>query len=290
MIDSIASPYIHDGNADSFESQVLANSQSGPVLVSFWSKKTGPSLRQYPILDKLIHHYQGKVLLININADSEVKICKAWGVNSVPTLKLFRYGDVVKTLHGFQSENDLAQLLDQYVARESDQVVPEAIQLYVDGKTIEAHAALTDAILQDPVNPRLPLALCKLLVHEQRYEEAINLLMSLPPEIGSQTEIRQLQDQLSFYEEINGINDIQVLHHQLDTEPDNVQVKMQLASYYAINQDYEAALSELSQLMDIDPGFRDNAARSAMLTLFRILGEEHVLTKQYRPCLRVYSH
>ena len=54
MVDSINSPYIHAANADNFQPLVIENSQRGPVLVNFWSKKAGPSLRQYPLLDKLV--------------------------------------------------------------------------------------------------------------------------------------------------------------------------------------------------------------------------------------------
>lgn len=61
------------------------------MLVNFWSRKAGPCLRQYPILDKLIHDYAGRVPLINIDADEEISVAKDYGISSVPTLKLFRH-------------------------------------------------------------------------------------------------------------------------------------------------------------------------------------------------------
>lgn len=67
MIDSVNSPYIHAANAANFRALMLDYSQRGPVLVNFWSRKAGLCLRQYPLLDKTIHDYAGRVFLINID-------------------------------------------------------------------------------------------------------------------------------------------------------------------------------------------------------------------------------
>lgn len=92
MIESVHSPYIHEATTDNFQDLVLDNSEKGPVLVNFGSRKAGPSLRQYPILDKLVHHYKGRMLLVNIDVDSEFVFTREYGIASVPTLKLFRHG------------------------------------------------------------------------------------------------------------------------------------------------------------------------------------------------------
>ena len=70
MIETIESPYIHEAKSENFKALVLENPNHGPALVNFWSKKAGPCLRQYPILDKLIWDYAGRVLLVNIDTDS----------------------------------------------------------------------------------------------------------------------------------------------------------------------------------------------------------------------------
>ena len=176
MIDAINSPYIHAANSENFSALVLDNSDKGPVLVNFWSRKAGPSLRQYPILDKLIHHYGGRLLLVNVDTEEEFIFTKEYAVTSVPMLKLFRHGQVVETWRGYQAETDLRKVLDLYVARDSDQVLAEVVRRYTEGHTSEAYATLTKAIIDDPVNPRLPIAMCKLLKHEQRYAEALKLI------------------------------------------------------------------------------------------------------------------
>ncbi|MDH5572559.1 MAG: thioredoxin domain-containing protein [Gammaproteobacteria bacterium] len=196
MIDTVDSPYIHAATYENFKTLVLDNSNQGPVLVNFWSAKAGPCLRLYPLLDTLIHHYKGRMLLINIDTQTEFKVTREYGITSVPTLKLFRNGEVMETIYGYQSETELKKSFDGYVARDSDQSLTGVIELYSKGETVQAYEKLAEAILDDPLNPRLPLAMCKLLNFEQRYAEAIKLIKSLPDDIRRNYEITKLYKQL----------------------------------------------------------------------------------------------
>ena len=290
MIDTLESPYIHAATAENFSSLVLDNSKLGPVLVNFWSRKAGPCLRLYPVLDKMIHHYAGRVLLVNIDTESDITIPREYGITSVPTLKLFRNGQVVETWHGYQSEDDLTKVLDIYVSRDSDQTLAQAIQLYSGGQPAKAYEVIAEAIVNDPVNPRLPLAMCKLLKHEARYTEAMKLIDSLPDDVRNNVEIRQLQDLLSFYLELDPTLELNTLLTRIEASAEDMEARQQVVAYYVIQQRHEDALNELVAIMDIDPGYNENYAQKAMLKIFNILGSEHKLAATFRPNLRRYAH
>ncbi len=290
MIDSIDSPYIIEANSNNFKPLVLENSKQGPVLVNFWSKNAGPSLRQYPILDQIVHYYDGRLLLINVDADKEIAVTSEYGITSVPTLKLFRNKQIMETMHGYQSEEDLLKVLEQYVARDSDLTLAGAIRLYTDGKKTEAYETIANAIVEDPVNPRLPLTFCKLLKHEERYREALALIDALPPDIRNHTEVAQLHDLLTFHMDIDTSRNIDGLVTQLELAPDDLETQQQLTSQYVVEQQHEKALQQLANMMEIDPGYKDNYARSAMLKVFNILGSEHALVREFRPNLKRYTH
>jgi putative thioredoxin len=290
MIDSVNSPNIHEDTVANFQALVLANSQQGPVLVNFWSKKAGPCLRQYPILDKLIHHYAGRLLLINIDTEQEVRVSKDYGITSVPVLKLFRHEQVVETLHGFQSEAELSKVLDRYVTRESDLTLAKAIKLYSENKRIETYDMIANAIVADQENPRLPLTVCKLLKYEERYAEALKLINALPGEIRQNTEIVQFHDHLSFYVEVDPARDMQTLLAQIISAPAASDIKQQLIAHYVMQQQYESALQLLVNIMDNDAGYNDNYAQKAMLRIFNIIGREHPLVVQYCASLQRYKY
>ena len=290
MIDSVDSPYILAANTDNFQQLVLDNSKKGPVLVNFWSKKAGPCLRQYPILDKIIHHYDGLALLVNVDTETEIALTSDYGITSVPTLKLFRDGQVVETLHGYQSETELLSVLDKYVARDSDQVLVDAIHQYTEGNATKAYQMIADAIAQDPINPRLPLTMCKLLKHEQRYEEAMKLIDSLPDHLRNDREITQLYDLLSYYQEADTSQNISRLAEQVISSPGDIEAKKQLSIHYVITEQYEKALQQLVEIMELDAAFRDNYAQKSMLKVFNIVGTDSDLASKFRPNLKRYIH
>ena len=284
---SPASPWIHAAAAASFADLVLANSRRGPVLVNFWSEKAGPCLRQYPLLDKLVHHYDGRLLLINVDADREAGIAREYGVNSVPTLKLFRHGEVVETLHGYQSESDLLRCLDRHVARDSDRQLARAIEHYARGESQRAYVQITEAILDDPDNPRLPLALAKLLRHEGRTREALDLLDKLPAAVAADGDIRAFRQRLEFQVIADTIADAEDLARKA-AGSDDLNLKKQLSAQQVLADEPAQALATLAEMMAIDPHFEDDYPRKAMLGIFQLLKEEDALIGEYRPLLRRY--
>ncbi|MCK5648333.1 MAG: tetratricopeptide repeat protein, partial [Gammaproteobacteria bacterium] len=289
-VDSINSPYIHAANRVNFQSLVIENSNRGPVLVNFWSKKAGPCLRQYPLLDKLVHDYKGRLLLINIDADSELKITREIGISSVPTLKLYRNSEIVESRHGYQPEQDLVELVDQYIARDSDQIIALAIEEYGKGNQNNAYDMITQEILKDPDNPRLPLAIGKLLKYERRFQEALTLFDSLPANIIKNSDVTRFKQELDFFAIANEITDLDALLAQSDNVDDDLAAMQQRAAFFIVNQDYEKSFKQLQKIMDKDKYFTDDFARRSMLTLIAWLGVEHPLVKQYKPVLRRYTH
>ncbi len=290
MIDSVNSLYIHAANVDNFQALVLDNSNKGPVLVNFWSKKAGPCLRQYPILDKIIHQFDGRMLLVNVDVDAEYKISKEYSITSVPTLKLFRSGKVIETLHGYQSEMDLNRVLSQYIARDSDQALADAIAEYAQGNHKKAYQMITDAIVEDPDNSQLPISLCKLLKHEQRYTDALKLLASLPAGMHKLKEIIALQDELSFLVIADKITNVDALIETVNNNTNDLQAMQQLSAFYVLNKEYANALQLLVDIIKIDKNYNGAYPRVAMLKIFNMLGQDHELVTRFRPSLRCYTH
>lgn len=290
MIDTVDSPYIHTATSENFNQVVIENSHKGPVLVNFWSKKAGPCLRQYPILDQIIHKYNGLLLLVNIDTETEILISKDYGIASVPTLKLYRDGEVHETCHGYQSESEIVKTIEQYIVRDSDKIIVQAIQLYANGGIKDAYELITNGIIGDPENPRLPLAICKLLKHEKRYDEAISLLESLPPNIKDYYEIKPFHSLVSFLVQMDESKNIDSLLNQLKSSPDNLEVKKQLSIHYVISQQYDQALVTISEIMHAQQNYNNSYPKKAMLDLFTMLGENHPLVGQYRSSLRRYTH
>jgi thioredoxin-like negative regulator of GroEL len=101
------SPYVFDASMDNFPRLVLENSAKGPVLVNYWLPKAGPCLMLMPRLVRLASEFGGRFLLVMFNTDELSQLARSHGVVSLPTIKVYRHGKVVDTLHGAESESVL---------------------------------------------------------------------------------------------------------------------------------------------------------------------------------------
>ena len=100
---------IHVGGAD-FETQVLQSDQ--PVLVDFWAEWCGPCKMIGPIIDELADNYAGRVKVVKVNVDHARQTAAKFGVRGIPTLLMFKDGQVQATQVGAIGKAQIAQLID----------------------------------------------------------------------------------------------------------------------------------------------------------------------------------
>lgn len=275
--------FIFDGTADNFTTLVLENSGKGPVVVNYWAPWAGPCLKLWPTLESLAREFNGRFLLVNINTEREGKLARGQGVNSLPTLKVYRHGQVVDEVHGAESETSLRALLNRHVARPSDIALAKAVQRFMNGDVDGAFTQLTALAGEDPDNPRVPLTHAKLLFRAARYADTIAVIAAHPALRGND-EASVLLAHAEFMQDAQTA-DAEALHAAEAAGTLDLDGRYQLAALALQHDDPETALRHLLDILKQDRGFRDGIARRGMTAIFHLLGRDDELSARYRSAM-----
>ena len=107
------SEHIHYVTDDSFAADVLQSQQ--PVLVDYWAEWCGPCKMIAPILDEIAEEYAGRLKVAKLNIDDNQETPASYGVRGIPTLMLFKNGNIEATKVGALSKSQLAAFIDSHL-------------------------------------------------------------------------------------------------------------------------------------------------------------------------------
>ena len=96
-------------NKDNFEKSIA----NGVALVDFWAEWCGPCKMQLPIIEEFSGEMEGKATVGKVNVDEELELAQSFGIQSIPTLILFKDGKPVKKLVGLHSKEALYEEVNQ---------------------------------------------------------------------------------------------------------------------------------------------------------------------------------
>lgn len=101
--------YVIHISDDTFEQEVIKSAR--PVLVDFWAPWCGPCRAIGPVLEEIAESYKDSVTVAKVNVDENPKTAAAYGVMSIPTIFLFKGGDIVDKLVGLVPKSRLEELI-----------------------------------------------------------------------------------------------------------------------------------------------------------------------------------
>lgn len=107
------SEFVKQVNEVAFEKEVLSSGK--PVLVDFWAEWCGPCRALAPIFEEVASTYHTQVSFVKVNIDEDPNIASKYGVMSIPTLILFKNGQVEAVKMGLLSKSQLSAFLEGHL-------------------------------------------------------------------------------------------------------------------------------------------------------------------------------
>jgi len=265
-----------------FQQQVIEKSGEIPVLVDFWADWCAPCKMQLPALLKLAGEYRDRLRIAKINTDQERALAEQHAIRSLPTMRLYRHGEVVEEVLGAQPEAMLRTLINAYIERESDRSLQRALELDAQGRRGEALQLLEQAYKDDPDNPKLPLRYARLCIDDHQLDRAGEIIQALPREIREAPEAASLQALLDFSRSITDAPSAAELESALNVDPKRSELRYQLAARQLLAGDHDKALENFMELLKQDRNYREGAAQRGLLTVFALLDEDDERIPGYR--------
>jgi putative thioredoxin len=253
-----------------FGREVIEASATTPVVVDFWAAWCGPCRQLSPLLEQMAVRFGGDVRVVKLNVDEAPSLAQRFRVQGIPAVKGFRDGRVVSEFTGLQPAPVIEQFFAALVPSAADRLVADAEGAPAD----RADELLREAIALEPSHSGALVALARISRTQGRDDEARALLARVPQDDEAQRLLAEMR-----LAEGNG-HSLDDLARRADDSP---QARLAYGRALSAAQRHDEAADVLLVAV-ADPSTRDEA-RTLLLDLFRVLGNDHEITRRTRPRL-----
>jgi len=273
--------YIVNIDETNASAMLIEESHKRPVVVDFWADWCEPCKVLMPMLEKIATEYQGAFLLAKVNADQQQMITQQFGVRSLPTVMVIQGGQPVDGFAGAQSEAQVRDLLQKYLPKPWDGLVQLAQEAMARGDFAAALTPLRQAWEDSGHQHEITLAYAQALIEAMRLDEAEQVLGTVRM-ADQDAAWEQLTAQLKLKREAAKSPEVEALEAQLEQDPDNHDIRAQLAVAYSDAGYAKDALENLFVILRSDLNHADGATKKALLDAIASLGKGDPLAAEYQ--------
>jgi putative thioredoxin len=275
---------------ENFISDVIERSKETPVIVDFWAPWCEPCKQLTPVIEKIVKEKNGNVILAKMNIDESPEVAQQLKIQSIPAVMAFNDGQPVDGFIGVQPEKNITEFVNKISSLKNSSSIEENViagKKYIDDGDIETAALVFSEILKiEPKNISAKSMLARCLLRSGQIDEAEDIINNLPANSENNQDFVSVKSEVEVFKNAknNPISNEQEaeLKRDIDKNPKNHQIRLDLAKLLLAKGENENAINELLKIIEFDPQWNDGEARKQLIEIFNILGNEDVLVIEGR--------
>jgi putative thioredoxin len=276
-----ASSFVIEVTTKSFQQDVIERSESVPVVIDFWAAWCGPCRMLGPVLEKLANEYGGKFVLAKVDTDADSELALQFGVRSIPAVFAVRGGKADDGFVGVQPESAIRSWIDGLLPTPAQTLANEARAL--EQSNPQAAQEKFKAALE--IDPGLTIAqtgLARIALDQGLLEEAQARIRELERQGFLEPDAERIKAELMLRLQAGQVGGVEGARAALAANPDDLNLKFQLAEALAAAGQYEDALALCLGLVERDRKGIGEKARKTMVAIFQLLPPDSPLVTEYQ--------
>jgi putative thioredoxin len=271
---------------ENFEKEVIERSMTLPVVVSFWSARSATCQSFTPLMEKFATEYGGRFVLASVDADTQMEIAQSFQIRSIPTVIALKGGQPVSAFQGAVPEAQVRAFLDKLVPSETEERVSKAKAMLAAGDANGARDDLCTALALNPSLDAARIVLADIAFRDNLLDEAEKYLSAVKPINRMDSDFERIAMRIAAAREASQLPGAAALQARVDANADDFEARMQLATLYATENQFEPAFQLLIEIVQRDRKWNDDAARKKLVEFFTLAQpEQPALVSRYRRAL-----
>ena len=273
---------IIDVTETEFNDQVIEASESKLIIVDFWAPWCGPCKQLTPILEKIISKSGDKITLVKIDIDENQQIAAQLRIQSIPTVYAFKDKQIVNAFQGVIPEGQIIEFIEKCLGSKINEDFTEFYNEIESAMAENKFEQTKDTLLEFISNNSDEIkGICfylECLIELKQFEEVDVFINSLEKDVQEKGEVKQVLKKMEIVKNNSSGPNINKLLDKLESEPDNIDLILEISDKYFSMKEYENGMDLLLK----NYSKNKDSIKNKMVEFFGVLGNTDQVTIQYR--------